>query len=1631
MLQGVNTLMDELLSKVEKLGGESKRFTFILLNNCEKKYSSWEQIKEITTILDKHASQEDVRYYDPLVKLTDQLLGEYYGDVFRYIVTHANDYPYSEGYYRRPFRTANRACYTDTILHKLISLYEIYSNNFSLSDYLTLADYRVDSSVVSDILAFEIDRGNDDVIRELKRIIYGDNNTALLSTTMIKGMFLSHSQEAYDIMGQLLLAARLQEGLRQSIVERMDEGTIEASIYMLRIIIDNDLIRYSSVVRALAVWTGIPFESIHTRIVKQCIQYAYDCLNDEGIREQWLHSNDVNQLYMSLWATSVVEENNVIEKIHHLMQNGELYQKIVAQYFLSQSQNDELKYQLSQQYLEESDFELQYWIVENYSFSYSHSWDKNDERTLWIYRLATLENKEERNRQFDLFRKMLRDLPKKEMSFPSKVYDWLTITFSTDMIARKMMYLAAYDYDHEWIAEVINLKDLVSPHIRDELLKYFIRDYDNPIQRGFILASLSDKSVRIRETAITKMKKINVTVAEIRALEEILSLKNGSLRQHAIKLLLTVTSDELELSVGRLLQSKNEFQRVSALEIITELKEHEERTEQFERLKSMLDEVELSTEKEKVLLTKLFQKVEFSLKEGLGLFHPQKTFSLQTSKLYDDTFQIQKIYTLSIDQMREFLNGLADLVHIHREYEYEVEGLDDNFVFGRITYLLGADLKELDRKEPDSKVKKIEYYPLSEVWSGYLEQSGFGAAELLQISLYLLGDYQINYFRNSYKNLGIEQGSHLEKWIGNLLAEVYPFTLSDEKHGWSSAYFSQVKTIVHAFFEDASRVELFTIVNQVLFAIINRIPIDECRGKKELLQLITEPWLDWEKEFHYDDQSFQQYFTSKYILSDLSTDYPFSPLFEEMSRAYSLNIINANEYYKELAIREYCTYHLRQITRPNNNLINQFPQIIPLRDQLVERVVQIELNRGELPTEVTHLAMSIQYIEGMDYFIKILTGLDQESFVRGYIYGYGKNITKKEAFSHLLRVCHPKSGEDEVHLRQKLEGKNISEIRLLEAAMYAPQWLDIIDRYLQWEGLRSAAWYFHAHCNESFSAEKETIIAHYSPISPEDLHHGAFDIQWFKEAYSQLGEKRFSVLYKCARYISGGSNHRRSQLFADATLGNLKLEDMKQSVITKRNKDHLLCYSLIPIAKENEKDVLERYECIQQFLNESKKFGAQRRASEAHTANLALENLARNAGYKDVTRLKWDMEAKKLDDILPYLEPHTIDELTVQLVIDADGHATIKVKKNNKEIKSIPAKYNKHEYIIVLKEIKAELKDQYSRAKMELERSMEMKTTCTLQEVINLLHNPVIAPLLSTLVFKVDSHFGYFADGSLVDVGGDRYQVLAEDEMVIAHPVDLFESGRWSEYQRDLFSRQIKQPFKQVFRELYIPNDDELASRTLSRRYAGHQVQPRKTVALLKNRSWTVSYEEGLQKVYHQENIIARIHALADWFSPSDVECPTIETVSFFDRHTYQSLELNTIPKHIFSEVMRDVDLVVSVAHVGGVDPEASLSTIEMRKAIVSESLRLMKVNNVRLQGNFALIAGNLGQYGVHLGSGMVSKQATGSLYIIPVHAQHRGRIFLPFMDEDPKTAEILSKIVMLAQDNKIKDPYILSQLRA
>jgi hypothetical protein len=281
---------------------------------------------------------------------------------------------------------------------------------------------------------------------------------------------------------------------------------------------------------------------------------------------------------------------------------------------------------------------------------------------------------------------------------------------------------------------------------------------------------------------------------------------------------------------------------------------------------------------------------------------------------------------------------------------------------------------------------------------------------------------------------------------------------------------------------------------------------------------------------------------------------------------------------------------------------------------------------------------------------------------------------------------------------------------------------------------------------------------------------------------------------------------------------------------------------------------------------------------------------------------------------------------------------------------------------------------------------------------------------------------------ALADHAGRTTPVGDEVRLRIAHSHDLLTGGDWDAWQRHCFQAERVQPFKQVFRELYVPTEQERRDGGASSRYAGQQVNPTQAMALFGARGWATRDE--VSRTFYDAGVTATVSFRYAGWTPLQVEGRTLDKVRFTRRGGWEPVPLEEVPPRVFSEVMRDLDLVVSVAHLGGVDPEASASTVEMRAALLRETCLLLKVENYRFQSNHVLIDGRLGKYSIHLGSGVVHRQPGGALCIVAVGAQHRGRLFLPFADDDPRTAEVLSKVLLLGRDHEIQDPTILDQLR-
>ena len=68
---------------------------------------------------------------------------------------------------------------------------------------------------------------------------------------------------------------------------------------------------------------------------------------------------------------------------------------------------------------------------------------------------------------------------------------------------------------------------------------------------------------------------------------------------------------------------------------------------------------------------------------------------------------------------------------------------------------------------------------------------------------------------------------------------------------------------------------------------------------------------------------------------------------------------------------------------------------------------------------------------------------------------------------------------------------------------------------------------------------------------------------------------------------------------------------------------------------------------------------------------------------------------------------------------------------------------------------------------------------------------------------------GFLEGNNLVDYAGNSVNISDNEKVTIAHPYAIYKDGHWSEYQKYLFDNQFVQPFRQVFRELYVKTDEE------------------------------------------------------------------------------------------------------------------------------------------------------------------------------------------------------------------------------
>jgi hypothetical protein len=148
---------------------------------------------------------------------------------------------------------------------------------------------------------------------------------------------------------------------------------------------------------------------------------------------------------------------------------------------------------------------------------------------------------------------------------------------------------------------------------------------------------------------------------------------------------------------------------------------------------------------------------------------------------------------------------------------------------------------------------------------------------------------------------------------------------------------------------------------------------------------------------------------------------------------------------------------------------------------------------------------------------------------------------------------------------------------------------------------------------------------------------------------------------------------------------------------------------------------------------------------------------------------------------------------------------------------------------------------------------------------------------------------------------------------------------------------------------------------------------------------------------------------------------------------------LASVPPAVFSEAVRDADLVCTVAlEEPSSEPDAPLAVspevLGTRAALVTWVSRHSELGrHVRVEGRHALVEGRRARYKIHLATGAAYIEP-GTHLITPPEAllAREGIEPLPFpVEDDPVVAEVVSKALLFAGDDKITDAKLVAQIEA
>jgi hypothetical protein len=654
----------------------------------------------------------------------------------------------------------------------------------------------------------------------------------------------------------------------------------------------------------------------------------------------------------------------------------------------------------------------------------------------------------------------------------------------------------------------------------------------------------------------------------------------------------------------------------------------------------------------------------------------------------------------------------------------------------------------------------------------------------------------------------------------------------------------------------------------------------------------------------------------------------------------------------------------------------------------------------------------VRHLSGGRFLLRLAEEVERQGVTKLASSSYYQMNSLRDVLSHLFSILQRREEDDSAQLVALL--RHVGVPALLAALPHARPYTAELCAALGWPG---------SHALVALLERLEDG----RPASSTDPTAGVLHRQEVLDIAAAMDETHLRTLLESFETRCSGA-----VMLIQAALGWNRTPVRR--LFGRRSQLAARAMGLLPLEKPDE--LLQRYLALTRYQREVGSSSAGRKAYERAAAQAGLANLAYQAGYTDVTRLEWAMEDRLGAETIALGRQWVIEGYTLTLVLGERGPA-VTVRSPRRQLKRTPQIVTR-DYLY--REVRATLEqalDQERRYRVAFLNAMRSGQPLQPDELALLQRNPLAAALLERLVLiDAAGAVGLFraADMALEGVHGER--VRLNGAVTVAHPLLLAETGLLADWQAEIIRRQIVQPFKQVFREQYVLTPAEVSATYASARLAGRRMRGRQAMAVLANLGWIVDGDGTVRKPLYAQGFAAHFEAgtYYDRYDDQDDRATTgaltFWPLRFDGYHAGQEhrLPLAQIPPLIFSEVLRDLDTVTVIAHQSD-EHGTSQEVLRQRGELVRATAAALGLAQVHVDEPHVFVHGMRAEYHIHLATGAIY-MGSGQYLCIVSNPKERKAIYLPFEDGgEPISSEIISKVLLLANDTSIADATILAQI--